>query len=112
MRLVSVNVGRPREVAWKGQVVTTGIFKEPVAGRVALRRPDERARVGGPWEPGQRWARPRPREEHRQQERERQPRQRARWRLVPESLPDNRDICLVCRLLRRGLAANGHRQCR
>ena len=36
--LVSVNVGLPREVTWKGQRVTTGIFKEPVAGPVHLRR--------------------------------------------------------------------------
>jgi MOSC domain-containing protein YiiM len=38
MRIVSVNVGLPREVAWRGATVTTGIFKEPVAGRIALRR--------------------------------------------------------------------------
>jgi len=38
MRLVSVNVGLPREVAWKGRSVSTGIFKEPVPGRVTLRR--------------------------------------------------------------------------
>ena len=38
MKIISVNVGLPREVAWKGCVVTTGIFKEPVAGRVLLRR--------------------------------------------------------------------------
>lgn len=38
MKLVSVNVGLPREVTWKGRVVQTGIFKEPVAGRVAVRR--------------------------------------------------------------------------
>src|SRR5262245_25306653 len=37
MRVVSVNVGLPREVEWKGRVVTTGIFKTPVAARVALR---------------------------------------------------------------------------
>ncbi len=37
-RVVSVNVGKPREVRWKGRTVTTGIFKHPVAGRVALRR--------------------------------------------------------------------------
>ena len=37
MRVVSVNVGLPREVAWRGKTVTTAIFKEPVAGRVALR---------------------------------------------------------------------------
>ena len=38
MRLVSVNVGLPREVAWKGGSVSTGIFKEPVQGRVPVRR--------------------------------------------------------------------------
>ena len=36
--LVSVNVGLPRQVIWKNRVVTTGIFKEPVSGRVAVRR--------------------------------------------------------------------------
>lgn len=36
--LVSVNVGLPREVTWKGKTVTTGIFKSPVGGPVALRR--------------------------------------------------------------------------
>src|SRR5436309_6546933 len=38
MRLVSVNVGLPREVAWKGRSVSTGIFKESVQGRVTVRR--------------------------------------------------------------------------
>ena len=38
MKLVSVNVGLPREVKVRGGTVTTGIFKDPVAGRVALRR--------------------------------------------------------------------------
>ena len=37
MRLVSVNVGTLREVAWRGQTVTTGIHKEPVLGRIMLR---------------------------------------------------------------------------
>jgi MOSC domain-containing protein YiiM len=37
MRLVSVNVGLPRVVEWHGKPVTTGIFKAPVAGRIALR---------------------------------------------------------------------------
>jgi len=32
-RVVSVNVGRPREVQWHGREVTTAIWKEPVAGR-------------------------------------------------------------------------------
>jgi len=38
MKLVSLNVGLPRQVMWHGPSVTTGIFKEPVAGRVALRK--------------------------------------------------------------------------
>jgi len=38
MKLVSVNTGLPREVMWHGRSVTTGIFKEPVEGKVALRR--------------------------------------------------------------------------
>jgi MOSC domain-containing protein YiiM len=38
MKIVSVNVGLPREVMWHGRTVTTGIFKEPVDGRVALRK--------------------------------------------------------------------------
>jgi MOSC domain-containing protein YiiM len=38
MKLVSVNTGMPREVQWHGRTVTTGIFKEPVKGRVALRK--------------------------------------------------------------------------
>ena len=37
MRVVSVNAGLPREVVWKGRVVRTGIFKDPVEGRVAVR---------------------------------------------------------------------------
>jgi MOSC domain-containing protein YiiM len=37
MRVLSVNVGLPREVIWRGKPVTTGIYKEPVAGRVAVR---------------------------------------------------------------------------
>jgi MOSC domain-containing protein YiiM len=38
MKLISVNVGLPREVSWHGATVSTGIFKQPVQGRVALRR--------------------------------------------------------------------------
>src|SRR3984893_11345268 len=38
MKLVSVNTGLPREVMWHGRAVTTGIFKQPVDGRVALRK--------------------------------------------------------------------------
>ena len=38
MNLLSVNTGLPREVTWHGKIVTTGIFKQPVNGRVALRK--------------------------------------------------------------------------
>ena len=37
MKILSVNVGLPREVSWQGKFVTTGIFKEPVKGPVMLR---------------------------------------------------------------------------
>jgi MOSC domain-containing protein YiiM len=35
-KLISVNVGLPREVEWRGEWVTTGIFKGPVQGPVKL----------------------------------------------------------------------------
>jgi MOSC domain-containing protein YiiM len=38
MKIVSLNLGLPREVTWRGRIVTTGIFKNPVAGRVAMRK--------------------------------------------------------------------------
>jgi MOSC domain-containing protein YiiM len=38
MKLVSVNCGLPREVELHGRIVTTSIFKEPIEGRIALRR--------------------------------------------------------------------------
>ena len=38
MKLVSLNIGLPREVTWHGMNVSTGIFKEPVKGRFALRK--------------------------------------------------------------------------
>lgn len=37
-RLLSVNVGLPRDVAWRGQTVHTGIWKTPVQGRRMVRR--------------------------------------------------------------------------
>ena len=37
MKIVSVNVGLPREVVWKGITVQTAIFKEPVTGAVSIR---------------------------------------------------------------------------
>jgi len=39
-KIISVNVGLPRDVLWHGHAVTTGIFKEPVEGRVFLRKLD------------------------------------------------------------------------
>jgi MOSC domain-containing protein YiiM len=38
VRLVSINVGRPREVEWRGRSARTSIFKEPVAGPVRVRK--------------------------------------------------------------------------
>ena len=38
MKIVSVNVGLPRPVEWRGRRIMTGIFKEPVSGSVAVRR--------------------------------------------------------------------------
>ena len=37
MKIVSVNVGLPREVSWQGKLVTSGIFKEPLDGPVMMR---------------------------------------------------------------------------
>ena len=37
MKVISVNVGLPRTVQWKGKAVSTGIFKTPVSGRIHLR---------------------------------------------------------------------------
>ena len=36
-KILSVNVSYPKEVEFEGQKVTTGIFKEPIEGRVKLR---------------------------------------------------------------------------
>jgi MOSC domain-containing protein YiiM len=36
-RVLSVNVGAVREVEWRGRLVTSGIWKTPVDGRVELR---------------------------------------------------------------------------
>ena len=38
VRVISVNVGRPREVEWHGRTVRTSIWKEPVAGRLRVAR--------------------------------------------------------------------------
>ena len=37
-RLISVNVGLPRDIAWEGRTVHTGIWKSPVQGRCVVRR--------------------------------------------------------------------------
>ncbi len=37
-RLLSVNVGLPREIEWKGRTVRTGIWKNPVPGRCRVGR--------------------------------------------------------------------------
>jgi MOSC domain-containing protein YiiM len=38
MKLISVNVGLPRETIWKGREVKTGIFKEPIEDPVMVRK--------------------------------------------------------------------------
>jgi MOSC domain-containing protein YiiM len=38
MKVMSVNVGLPRKVKWHGISVSTGIYKEPVEGRVTVRK--------------------------------------------------------------------------
>lgn len=38
MKLISIQVGGPRKLQWRGMTVSTGIVKEPVAGRIMLRR--------------------------------------------------------------------------
>src|SRR6201997_583938 len=37
-RLLSVNVGLPRDIEWKGRIVHTGIWKDPVHGRCRVSR--------------------------------------------------------------------------
>jgi len=37
-RLLSVNVGLPRDVSWQGEKVLTSVWKEPVQGRRKVRR--------------------------------------------------------------------------
>ena len=38
VRLLSVNVGLPRDIAWKGRTVHTGVWKNPVTGRCRVGR--------------------------------------------------------------------------
>src|SRR4051794_34279859 len=37
-RLLSVNVGLPRDIAWRGNTVHTSVWKKPVQGRCLVRR--------------------------------------------------------------------------
>src|SRR5580658_3897961 len=37
-RLLALCVGLPREHAWRGRIVRTGVWKEPVTGRRMVRR--------------------------------------------------------------------------
>ena len=37
MQLISINVGLPRQLEWRGEMVTTAIFKAPVSGPVAVK---------------------------------------------------------------------------
>ena len=50
-RLLSVNVGRPREVTWNGKAVRTAVWKLPVQGRRTVRKlnidGDEQADLAG-----------------------------------------------------------------
>lgn len=36
MKIISVNIGSPREIFHEGRLIRTGIFKEPIAGRVRV----------------------------------------------------------------------------
>lgn len=38
MKLLSVNVSMPKEVPYRGEMLRTGIYKQPVSGRVMLRQ--------------------------------------------------------------------------
>jgi ferredoxin-NADP reductase/MOSC domain-containing protein YiiM len=38
MKVISVNVGQPRELPWRGQMVRTSVFKTPATGRVRVRK--------------------------------------------------------------------------
>ena len=39
-RLLSVNVGLPRDVTWNGKTVRTAVWKSPVSGRRMVRKLD------------------------------------------------------------------------
>jgi MOSC domain-containing protein YiiM len=38
MKVLSVNVGRPRDIEWRAEMVQTAIHKAPVSGSVAVAR--------------------------------------------------------------------------
>jgi MOSC domain-containing protein YiiM len=38
MKVISINVGLPREIQWRGKTVRTSIFKAPVSGSVLVKR--------------------------------------------------------------------------
>lgn len=38
MKVISVNVGQPQEIPWRGQMVRTSVFKTPVTGRIRARK--------------------------------------------------------------------------
>src|ERR1044072_7317644 len=38
MKIISLNVGLPREIVYKDRRIVTGIFKEPVEGRIRARK--------------------------------------------------------------------------
>jgi MOSC domain-containing protein YiiM len=38
MQVISINVGLPREVEWRNEIIRTSIYKEPVTGRVRVNR--------------------------------------------------------------------------
>lgn len=38
MKVVSLNIGHPREITWKDMTVETTIYKEPVQGPVAINK--------------------------------------------------------------------------
>ena len=36
-KIISINIGRPRNVVYSGRIVATGIFKTPITGRIKVR---------------------------------------------------------------------------
>ena len=48
-QLLSVNVGLPRDIAWRGETVHTAVWKESVQGRRMVRRLNLDARDAEVW---------------------------------------------------------------